>query len=55
MRWTLVKAGGRRFRCLDCNGEDPLKSTEVGNNAAKSEASGVNISPPVSLWPSTPT
>jgi len=29
MRWTLVKAGGRRFRCLDCNGEDPLKSPEV--------------------------
>jgi len=29
MRWTLVKAGGRRFRCLDCDGEYPLKSPDV--------------------------
>ena len=29
MRFTLVKTGGRKFRCLDCDGGDPLKSLEV--------------------------
>jgi tRNA(Ile2) C34 agmatinyltransferase TiaS len=29
MRFVLVKTGGRRFRCLDCDGEDPLKSPDV--------------------------
>jgi hypothetical protein len=29
MRFLLVKKGGRTFRCLDCDGEDPLKSPEV--------------------------
>ena len=31
MRFVLVKTGGRRFRCLDCAGEDPLKSPDVAN------------------------
>ena len=26
MRFTLAKAGGRKFRCLDC---DPLKSPDA--------------------------
>ena len=25
-KFVLVKTGGREFRCLDCDGEDPLKS-----------------------------
>jgi hypothetical protein len=29
MRFMLVKTGGRKFRCPDCDGEDPLKSPEV--------------------------
>jgi hypothetical protein len=29
MQWTLVKTGGRRFRCLDCDGEYLLKSPDV--------------------------
>jgi hypothetical protein len=29
MRFVLVKTGGRKFRCLECEGEDPLKSLEV--------------------------
>jgi hypothetical protein len=28
-RFVLVKGGGRKFRCLDCDGEDPLKSPDV--------------------------
>jgi hypothetical protein len=33
MRWALRKAGGRRFRCLDCDGEYPLKSPERSKDA----------------------
>jgi hypothetical protein len=29
MRFVLVKTGGRKFRCIDCDVEDPLKSPEV--------------------------
>ena len=29
MRFVLVKTGGRRFRCMDCDGEDSLKSPDV--------------------------
>jgi hypothetical protein len=29
MRFVLVKTGGRKFRCIDCSGEDPLQSPEV--------------------------
>jgi hypothetical protein len=30
MRFALVKElGGRQFKCLDCDGEDPLRSTDV--------------------------
>jgi hypothetical protein len=29
MRFTLIKTGGRKFRCLDCSGEDPLRSPDV--------------------------
>jgi hypothetical protein len=29
MRFVLVKTGGRKCRCLDGDGEDPLKSLEV--------------------------
>jgi len=29
-RFLLNKAtGGRKFQCLDCDGEDPLKSPEI--------------------------
>jgi hypothetical protein len=28
-RFMLVKTGGRRFRCIDCDGDDPLRSSEV--------------------------
>lgn len=31
MRFALVRGmKGRAFRCLDCDGEDPLKSPEIG-------------------------
>ena len=29
MRFVLVKTGGRKFQCMDCDGEDPLKSPDV--------------------------
>jgi hypothetical protein len=30
MRFALVKqVKGRQFKCLDCDGEDPLRSTDV--------------------------
>jgi hypothetical protein len=29
MRFLLRKTGGRKFRCLDCEGDDPLKMPEV--------------------------
>jgi hypothetical protein len=28
MRWLPAKTGGRKYRCLDCDGPDPLKSRE---------------------------
>ena len=27
--FLLVKSGGRKFRCLNCDGEDPLKSPDT--------------------------
>jgi hypothetical protein len=30
-RFMLVKTGGRKFRCVDCNGDDPLQSRKVTN------------------------
>jgi len=29
MRFMLVRMGGRRFRCIDCDGPDPLQLPEV--------------------------
>ena len=29
MTLVLVKTGGRKLTCLDCDGEDPLKSPQV--------------------------
>jgi hypothetical protein len=29
MRFVLVKTGGRKFRCIDCSGDDLLRSPEV--------------------------
>jgi hypothetical protein len=29
MVFTLVKTGGRKFRCRDCDGGDPMKSQDV--------------------------
>jgi hypothetical protein len=29
MRFILVKTGGRKFRCIDCEVPDPLKRPEV--------------------------
>jgi hypothetical protein len=31
MSWLLVKTGGRKFRCIDCDGPGPLKSSETLN------------------------
>jgi hypothetical protein len=31
MRFTLVKKGGRKFRCIDCDVPDPLQLPEVTN------------------------
>jgi hypothetical protein len=28
-QWLLVKTGGRRYRCIDCDGPDPLTSPET--------------------------
>ena len=28
-RFLLRKTGGRKFQCLDCEGDDPLRSAEV--------------------------
>lgn len=29
MQFLLWKTGGRKFQCLDCDGGDPLRSSEV--------------------------
>ena len=29
MQFMLVKTGGRKFRCIDCDGGDPLRLPEV--------------------------
>jgi hypothetical protein len=29
MRFLLKKTGGRKFQCIDCDGDDPLRSPEV--------------------------
>jgi hypothetical protein len=29
MRFVLIKAGGRRFRCIDCDALDPLQLPEI--------------------------
>jgi hypothetical protein len=29
MPFVLAKTGGRQFRCMYCDGEDPLKSADV--------------------------
>ena len=29
MRFLLRKSGGRKFQCLDCEGDDPLRSPDV--------------------------
>jgi hypothetical protein len=29
MRWMLIKSGGRKFRCIDCDVPDPLKTLDV--------------------------
>jgi hypothetical protein len=29
MQFLLRKTGGRKFQCLDCDGDDPLRSAEV--------------------------
>jgi tRNA(Ile2) C34 agmatinyltransferase TiaS len=29
MRFMLVKSGGRKFRCIDCEVPDPLKTPEI--------------------------
>lgn len=29
MRFLLHKKGGRKFQCLDCAGDDPLRSPEL--------------------------
>jgi hypothetical protein len=29
MRFLLWKTGGRKFQCLGCDGDDPLRSPEV--------------------------
>jgi hypothetical protein len=31
MRFLPKKTGGRKFQCLDCDGDDPLRSPEVAN------------------------
>jgi hypothetical protein len=29
MRFLLRKTGGRKFQCIDCDGDDPMKSPDV--------------------------
>jgi hypothetical protein len=29
MRFLVKKMGGRKFQCLDCEGGDPLQSSDV--------------------------
>jgi hypothetical protein len=29
MSWLLVKTGGRKFRCIDCDGPGALKPSET--------------------------
>ena len=29
MRFLLKKTGGRNFQCLNCQGDDPLRSSQV--------------------------
>jgi hypothetical protein len=31
MKFMLVKTGGRKFRCIDCDLPDPLQESEVKN------------------------
>ena len=31
MSFMLVKTGGRKFRCIDCDVPDPLKEPEIKN------------------------
>jgi hypothetical protein len=31
MSFMLVKTGGRKFRCIDCDVPDPLKTPEMKN------------------------
>lgn len=31
LRFMLVKTGGRKFRCFDCDVPDPLQLPEVAN------------------------
>jgi len=33
MRFLLVKTGGRKFRCIDCEVPDPLKLPEMANSS----------------------
>jgi hypothetical protein len=41
MKFLLVKTGGRKFQCLDCQGDDPMKSSEVAK-LLKGELKPVN-------------
>jgi hypothetical protein len=34
MRFMLIKAGGRRFRGIDCDAPDPLQLPEIKISAA---------------------
>jgi hypothetical protein len=29
MKFMLVKTGGRKFRCIDCDDGDPLRSPDI--------------------------
>jgi hypothetical protein len=29
MRFLLRKTGGRKFKCLECDGDDPLRSPDI--------------------------
>jgi|HubBroStandDraft_4_1064222.scaffolds.fasta_scaffold1620395_1 hypothetical protein len=35
MKFMLVKSGGRKFRCIDCEMPDPLQLPEVENLRAR--------------------
>jgi hypothetical protein len=32
MRFLLRKMGGRKFQCLDCDGDDPLRSRDIAKS-----------------------